>query len=132
MKPIIRRIVSIALGIVLIIGILLGLAASLIGMESYCWWNPWIDTYCAPGFTEKAFNSITNGMTKAQIIILLGEPFGKIPADGYPYYKKDTVESWYYTGDGKCDWSDWAWLGRYVCYDENGNVTETSKVVHND
>ena len=133
-KGIIGRIVLVALGLALPIAILAGAVATFGGLEIECWWNPWIDTRCAPGFSENGFNAVTNGMSKEQVRRLLGEPLGtdQVKQEWHPYYKPESVEEWYYTSDGKCVWADWAWLGRRICFNAGGEVSEKLKVVHND
>jgi hypothetical protein len=134
MKKIIGRIALVALGLTLPIALLTGFVATFCGLEMKCWWNPWIDTRCAPGFTERGFDSISNGMSKEQVRELLRQPLGtnEVRQEWYPYFKAESVEEWYYTSDGKCRWADWAWLGRYICFSSNGTVTEKLKVIHND
>ena len=134
MKRIIGRIVLIVLGLALSVAILASVIATFGGLEMRCWWNPWIDTQCTPGFTERGFDSITNGMAKEEVKRILGNPFGtnQVKHEWHPYFKSESVEEWHYTSDGKCKWADWAWLGRYICFSSNGVVTEKLKVVHND
>ena len=104
------------------------------GGESYCWWNPSIDTQFTSQYSEKVFDSITPGMTQSNVVALLGEPLFKqpIPQGHYTFLNAETTEEWRFTDDGKCSWADWAWLGRYVYFNGTGAVTETTKVIHYD
>lgn len=128
------RIVLIILGITVPMAVIGFLFVSFWGCESYCWWCPTIDTQFASQYSEKAFNTITPGMSQTSVLTLLGEPLfkGSIPQGRYPHLNEETAQSWHYTSDGKCSWSDWAWLGRYVYFDTNGSVTEAIKVIHYD
>lgn len=81
--------------------------------EAYCPWNPAIDTEFTAGYSEKAFFSIQPGMTEAEVVALLGEPFDKHTWDSW---QGDEIpcDCWVYSGDGKCGWGDFAHLGRMV------------------
>lgn len=83
------------------------------GIETYCPWNPAIDTEFTPGYSEKAFFSIQPGMTEAEVVALLGEPFGK---NIWNSWQGDDLpcDCWTYSSDGKCGWGDFAHLGRMV------------------
>ena len=93
-------------------------------MEAYCFFYPGIDTRYAPGYSERKFNQITNGMTAEAVVQLLGTPLFQIPKD-------DGKEDWGYTLDGKSSWGDWAWLGRHVVF-RDGKVVETIKHTYHD
>ncbi|MBL0378200.1 MAG: hypothetical protein JKP90_00795 [Desulfofustis sp. PB-SRB1] len=49
------------------------------GWETYCWWNPTIDTNFAPNYSEERFSLIKQGMTADEVIGLIGEPLKKFP-----------------------------------------------------
>ncbi len=134
MKTIIGRIILVIAGVTLPVLLLIAFVATFGGMENYCWWNPWIDTKCTPQYSESNFDHITPGMTEAEVVGLLGQPFSKgaIPKATYSYMKPTTSRAWLYTGDGKCTWGDWAWMGRWVDFDDDGRVTETLKIIHHD
>ena len=85
--------------------------------ESYCFFNPSIDTQYAAGYSEQAFSEITTGMTVQAVQQKLG-----VPLSAHANRESGRLE-WYYTLDGKCKWGDWAWLVRAV-YFTNGRVTE--------
>src|SRR5688572_20091072 len=44
-------------------------------IEAYCFFYPGIDTRYAPGYSEAAFDKVTNGMTQQAVRQLLGTPF---------------------------------------------------------
>ena len=86
-----------------------------IGCESYCFVSPSIDTHYADGFSEKTFAQVRVGMTKEQVLELLGAPLGDPSAQAN--------SQWNFTRDGKCSWTDWAWLGRTIVF-KDGRVVE--------
>lgn len=74
-------------------------------LEEPCPWNPWIDTVCAPGFTEEKFQQIKIGMTIKEVEALLGPPLN-VPDWNTDFY--------HYTSDGKCWFWDFAWNQRSI------------------
>lgn len=106
----------------LVFGILVGLCFIVVLVpEGKFIFYPDIDTYFASGYSNEAFDSITNGMTELQVKKLLQEPLYKSEygADNHFPGKPDAV--WFYTGDGACSWADFAWRSRAVCF-RNGVV----------
>ncbi|WP_163341216.1 hypothetical protein [Desulfopila sp. IMCC35008] len=99
---------------------------ALLGFETYCWWNPTIDTQFSPGYDESKFSSIEPGMSEEYIIELLGEPFTK------NVLEDEGAEDWYFSNDGKSEWGDWAWLVRVVRFDKNSKVIKTIESVRYD
>lgn len=97
-------------------------AYSFIGFESYCWWNPSIDTQFAPKYSEELFLRIKPQMSEDEVVQLIGEPFEK-------YKTKDNVVIWYYSKDGKSKWGDWAWLNRGVYFDTHNRVVKTASSI---
>ncbi len=95
---------------------------NFLGFESYCWWNPSIDTQFAPGHSEESFLRIEPLMSENEVIELIGEPFEK-------YKTKDNKFIWYYSKDGKSKWGDWAWLSRSVYFDANQRVTKIASSI---
>src|SRR5688500_14972061 len=92
--------------------------------ESYCFFNPSIDTRYAPGFSEKSFELIHPGMSAQEVQKQLGPPlFTSLNSKG--------GVDWYYTSDGKCKWGDWAWLVRIVNI-KGGEVREVVRRVSYD
>jgi outer membrane protein assembly factor BamE (lipoprotein component of BamABCDE complex) len=81
------------------------------GAESFCFFNPWIDTETAPGFSEKTFDSLRGGMSTNDVMAKLGQPLW-VDQEGQ-------FSAWQYTCDGKCTWGDWAWMSRSVTFSNN-------------
>lgn len=76
-------------------------------LEAYCYFYPSIDTKFAPGFSEKAFSQIAQGMTVTDVQNRLGKPL-------LIFTNSAGLEEWLFTDDGKCWWGDFAWLRRSV------------------
>lgn len=91
--------------------------------EAYCFFNPSIDTHYTAGFSERKFAEVRAGMTREEVIALLGEPFGGSA--------ERASSRWSYTRDGKCTWKDWAWLGREIVF-VNDRVGEKISRVYYD
>ena len=85
--------------------------------EGYCFLWPGIDTKYAPNYNERSFGRVEVGMTKDQVLALLGPP---LDTHGFyrshPAYKASGDEVWSYTSDGAAPWGDWAWLSREVIF----------------
>lgn len=92
-----------------------------IGIEGYNPFYPAIDTRFAPGYGEAAFAAVQPGMTKVEVLQLLGPPLNA---------QRD--QAWAYSEDGACPWWDFAWLARSVQFDAQGRVVETRAAVHYD
>jgi len=90
------------------------------GFESYCFIFPSIDTRYAEGFSEKAFAQVRVGMTKGEVLSLLGAPLGDAFAQA--------SSQWTFSQDGKCTWADWAWLGRTIVFRDDRVVEKISRV----
>ena len=71
--------------------------------ECECFWNPWIDTF-NDGYSEESFSKIEFGMTMEEVNQIMGT---SIQLD-----QNENVETVWFTGDGKCKWGDFAWVGR--------------------
>jgi outer membrane protein assembly factor BamE (lipoprotein component of BamABCDE complex) len=93
-----------------------------VGLERYCVLYPGIDTCYAPAFSERKFAQVLIGMSKEEVIRLLGEPYHKSVG-------RDSVR-WFYTQDGKCFWADWAWLGREIVFKEERVAERISRIYH--
>jgi hypothetical protein len=93
-------------------------------MEAYCFFYPSIDTKYASQYTEEAFDRIRTGMTTNEVSMLLGRPLGVAS-------NQDGSQSWWFTGDGKCLFGDFAWLGREVQIRE-GKVSGAFKSIFYD
>jgi len=93
-------------------------------LEAYCVFWPSIDTVYSKGFSEKAFSQVSPGMSKADVLQLLGEPLG---IDEH----HDRDETWWYSNDGRCWFGDFAWLGRSVTF-TNSVVMLTERKIYYD
>jgi outer membrane protein assembly factor BamE (lipoprotein component of BamABCDE complex) len=106
-----------------VVGVLVAIAGYLcVGMESYCLIYPGIDTHYTQGFSQRKFAKVQPGMTKAEVLNLLGEPIGGPEAVASSH--------WSYTRDGKCRWADWAWLGREIVFADDRVVEAISRVYY--
>lgn len=92
--------------------------------ENYNYIYPSIDTTFAPGFSERAFSQITNGMSASVVTQLLGKPLSEGPA-------KDGTELWSYSTDGKCSWGDFAWLSRMIWFRDGRVILVERRVYYN-
>ena len=93
-------------------------------LEAYCYLYPSIDTKFAVGYTERAFNGVSLGMSSTQVETSLSRPlFMTTNING-------TVE-WDYSCDGKCWWGDFAWLGRVIVF-SNATVIAIQREVFYD
>ena len=79
------------------------LSWTIMGMETYCPWNPYIDTQFPELFNIDNLDKVKNGMEKPTVIELIGEPLRKSNL-------KDNRETYYYSRDGASKTGDWAWL----------------------
>jgi len=74
---------------------------------------PEIDTIFAPGFSQQKFSQIEAGMTKQEILDILGEPLnimGEHPA----------LVCWQYSTDGKLwPYADFSYFLYQVCFQNN-------------
>ncbi len=93
-------------------------------LESHFLFYPLIDTTHSSEFTLKRFKSITPGMTRQQVEVLIGKPH---PSAGGYLGDETGCES--QTGDNgplaKSLHLDFAWLDSVVCYDNNDRVVKT-------
>ncbi|MCD6067723.1 MAG: hypothetical protein K0S33_2549 [Bacteroidetes bacterium] len=94
-------------------------------MEGYNPVKPDVDTQYSEKFDEAKFRTIQNGMDTAEVISLIGMPMSRQRLG-------DTMTLWYYTCDGKCEWADFAWLGRVIYVAESGRVSSTAMPVCHD
>lgn len=70
------------------------------------------------------------GMDTVQVKGLIGEPFSRQITDEYNNRLK--TQYWYFTGDGKFDKGDFAWIGRELYISDDGKVTEILRTIHYD
>lgn len=106
-----------------------GLAALLVAAiafiiipESYFYPYPLIDTIRSEKFSQRKFDQLRPGMSKAEVVNLIGEQRGDYPSVGSDGTYCERV-----TSDGAFKIWDFAWLNANVCYDNNDIVTSTNK-----
>ena len=107
----------VAAGIFVVVAIVsCGVLASRKGIR--CPWNPAINTEFTEGYSEKVFSSIRPGMTEAEVLALLGEPFKKndVPAalEGSEEFVSCVV--WRYSRAKKDKWGGFECLGRNILF----------------
>jgi len=93
-------------------------------VEAECFWNPWIDTQCASGYSEEAFSAIYVGMPLSEV-----QSFMPTPLETWTN-SEGVVRMWY-TLDGKCTFGDFAWQNRSISV-ESGVVTEVTSMTVGD
>jgi len=94
--------------------------------EQYFRFDPWIDTERSKNYDEKKFNTLKIGDSKEKLIELIGLPLSISQDDNTP------TQAWYYTGDGKCEWGDFAWFERTVIIDSTNRIVRIQKILYND
>ena len=90
-----------------------------------CPWHPAVNTEFAEGYSEKAFCSIRKGMSEAEVLALLGEPFRKsetMMAEGGSAEFKP-VDCWHYSRKRQDKMGGFASLVRIVVF-RDGTVLE--------
>jgi hypothetical protein len=107
--------------------------------EDYLPLYPGIDTIYPLQFSVDKFNRLSRGMSRKEVLELLGEPSSK---GGNPYDTKDknygiqpedeenwVDTNWGYGIDGGCrGWCDFAWIVYYVNFDSgSSNAKVTGK-----
>jgi hypothetical protein len=100
-------------------------------LELYCFWNPTIDTYFAPRYSEAKFDNLRVGLSKKELLKQIGTPLLEISATWNYAGKEKAGNIWWYSDDHKCKWGDFAWLGRAVVIN-HGRVTEIIKCTNYD
>lgn len=81
---------------------------------------PLIDTKLPPGFSQAKFESIQNGMTKAEVLKILPAPVPRI-RDEEEWSSSDN--DWYYGQDGACFFGDFAWYEFKILFNDEGKVS---------
>lgn len=101
----------------ILLGSLVCLAALFwAGPEGYFILYPAIDTRFAPGYSEANFRKVQPGMSKDEVLQLLGQPFNDV-----------AHQAWIYSEDGAFPFWDFAWLARGINFDSEGRVIERSE-----
>jgi hypothetical protein len=89
-------------------------------IEGYNPVNPTVDTYFSEKYDKELFQQIKIGDDTTSVINKIGHP--------YEIWEYDAGKQWNYSGDGKCEWADFAWLlcpllgvaSRYVVLNPSG------------
>lgn len=110
----------------------------LVGPEGYYFPYPSIDTRYAPGYSERNFRKVVRGMTKEEVLELLGPPLGNCMLQ--PQFMinvrspsmANKYALWEYTCDNAFPLADFAWLSRRVEFGRYGRVTNTSSRIYYD
>ena len=99
-------------------------------IEGYYRIDPWVDTRTKEEYSEEKFKQIEVGMDTLMVKRTIGTPYSRLSLD----YLKDESKSlcWYFTGDGKFERGDFAWMGRGVYFNSRGEVTEILRTIHYD
>ena len=82
--------------------------------EGYFPLYPHVDTVFAAGFSHQRWRAVQLGMTKEQVVELLGCPLTNT---------NRSPNIWWYTADGKCKWNDFAWHSKELQFSPQGVVT---------
>ena len=112
----------VALGVMALLGAFLGGQLILSGMsEGYCIVWPSIGTRFAPGYSARGFERVRPGMTKTEVMRLIGPGFRQgirwRRAPGWDQAEwQPGDESWSYSSDSSALGGDWAWLHREVVF----------------
>jgi len=84
--------------------------------------KPYIDTHFSENYTPDKFDNIHLGMKKSKVIELIGKPLNI--GQGY---NDSLMTNYYYTGDGKFQYDDFAWYRSTVGFDTNEIVVYIDK-----
>lgn len=88
-------------------------------IEGFCWWYPDIDTRYASLYTPQHFQAIESGMTREQVVKMIGEPLFRKGQGGATCQGADCYhETWQYSNDGACRWWDFAWKKVWISFEE--------------
>lgn len=116
------RLAARAIGLLLAFIVLSGMvflgAALWAGPEGYFLLYPAIDTRFAAGYSEANFRKVQPGMSKDEVLALLGPPLNDVSHQG-----------WSYSEDGAFPFWDFAWLARGVNFDSEGRVIERTEMI---
>ena len=119
---------SIGLLGVLVISFFLGTAPLIEGKHLV---KPYIDTHFAEDYSPEKFDLIELGMTKIEVIRIIGEPL--YTGSGY---SDSLVTNYHYTGDGKLlskrksgeqNYDDFAWYRSVVGFDTSETAVYLDK-----
>ncbi|MBD1900958.1 hypothetical protein NDI44_04605 [Trichocoleus sp. DQ-A3] len=134
-------------GILVLIVLLVYFYPKIAATENYFPLYPGIDTIYPPKFSVHKFNSISVGMSRKEVLELLGEPSYK--GENYFYtkdtnygidlehdgYRVDDTRWGYGIDDGCRGWCDFAWVTYSILFDSessNAKVVRTGReIVYN-
>jgi len=126
-------------GILVLIVLLVYFYPKIAATENYFPLYPGIDTIYPPQFSVENFNHISVGLSRKEVLKLLGEPSfrGGVPIDipkKYSYMKQvEDNLTWGYGLDGGCrGWCDLAWVAYFIEFDgesSNAKVVATRREV---
>ncbi|MBD1903709.1 hypothetical protein NDI44_27355 [Trichocoleus sp. DQ-A3] len=88
---------------------------------------PLIDTKLPAGFSQAKFESIQNGMTKAEVLRILPAP---VPRREYDEEWSISDNDWYYGQDDACLFGDFAWYEFRIYFNDEGKVIRRYYEVH--
>jgi hypothetical protein len=108
--------------------------------EDYFPLFPGIDTIYPPQFSVHKFNRISVGMSRKEVLGLLGEPSfkGSYPPLNLPkgYSHTEDNSLWGYGLDDGCrGWCDFAWVAYFIEFDSessNAKVMQTRREIFSD
>ena len=88
---------------------------------------PLIDTKLPPGFSQAKFESIQEGMTKAEVLKILPAP---VPRRERGDEGSISDNYWYYGEDDACFVGDFAWFEFTIYFNEEGKVNGKHYEIH--
>lgn len=78
--------------------------------------DPYIDTIFSEGFSEEKFHQVNSGMSKDEVLALLGEPLSRD-------YWGNNPKCWQYSTDGKVwPYADFSYYLFQICFNDRGLV----------
>lgn len=119
MKNILKALSALGLLGILSFSLQLGRAPLMEGKHMV---EPYIDTYFAENYSPEKFDQIELGMTKEEVIEIIGAPLWT----GSGYFDSLTT-NYHYTGDGKLSNDDFAWYRSTVGFDTTERVVYLDK-----
>lgn len=102
------------------------LAIAPIGGEMPCFWNPLEDTKHSASFKPENVPLVKIGMTKEEVLALVGEPFRAKDSKNHYAIEDDfrTADFFDYTGDAASFFADFGWYEFSVQFDSEGKASE--------
>lgn len=129
----------IALFLTLLVGLALFMLFVVGFTEQYFAPAPAIGTLFSANYSEAKFDQIRAGMTETEVVELIGDPLSKDrfilsfnQGERSATMPANSTVMWSYSNDNARGIWDFAWLGRFVYFDEAGRVTGTLEWVFYD